>query len=99
MRIGIRAKLLGSFVVVALCTGVLGVYALITMERLNEEQRTMYVDVFGGTHLLATYSDDSWQARSDLLAYLLTEDPSQRERLRTTIVSTDSKLDRLVREM
>src|SRR6266568_803854 len=65
MRVGLRAKLLGGFVVVALCTGVLGVYALITMERLNESQLTMYVDVFGGTHLLATYSDDSWQSRSD----------------------------------
>ena len=99
MRIGIRARLLGSFVIVALCTGVLGVYALITMERLNEEQRTMYGDVFGGTHLLATYADDSWQARSDLLAYLLTQDPGERERLHSAIASTDVKLARLVREM
>jgi signal transduction histidine kinase/ActR/RegA family two-component response regulator len=99
MRIAIRAKLLGGFVVVALCTGVLGVYALITMERLNEEQRTMYVDVFGGTHLLARYSDDSWQARSDLLAYLLAEDPAQRETLRASIASTDSTLYQLAREM
>ena len=99
MRIGIRARLLGSFVIVALCTGVLGVYALITMERLNQEQRTMYGDVFGGTHLLATYADDSWQARSDLLAYLLTDDPGQRERLHSAIASTDIKLARLVQEM
>jgi signal transduction histidine kinase/DNA-binding response OmpR family regulator len=99
MRIGIRARLLGSFVIVALCTGVLGVYALITMERLNEEQLTMYVDVFGGTHLLATYADESWGARSDLLAYLLTDDAGQRERLHSRIVSTDVKLARLVSDM
>ena len=40
----------------------LGLYALLTMERLNEEQRTMYIDVFGGPHLLGTYFDDSWLA-------------------------------------
>jgi signal transduction histidine kinase/DNA-binding NarL/FixJ family response regulator len=99
MRVGLRAKLLAGFVVVALCTGVLGGYALVTMERLNEAQLTMYIDVFGGTHLLATYSDDSWQSRSDLLAYLLTEDPAERARLRASIVSTDAKLHRLVEQM
>ena len=99
MRVGLRAKLLAGFVVVALCTGVLGVYALLTMQTLNESQLTMYVDVFGGTHLLATYSDDSWQARSDLLSYLLTEDPAERARLRASIVSSDAKLDQLVEQM
>jgi signal transduction histidine kinase/DNA-binding NarL/FixJ family response regulator len=99
MRVGLRAKLLAGFVVVALCTGVLGVYALLTMERLNESQLTMYVDVFGGTHLLATYSDDSWQARSDLLTYLLTEDPAERARLRASIVSTDATLHQLAQQM
>ena len=99
MRVGLRAKLLAGFVVVALCTGVLGVYALLTMQTLNESQLTMYIDVFGGTHLLATYSDDSWQARSDLLSYLLTEDPEERTRLRASIVSTDAKLADLVKQM
>jgi signal transduction histidine kinase/DNA-binding NarL/FixJ family response regulator len=99
MRVGLRAKLLAGFVVVALCTGVLGAYALLTMQTLNESQLTMYVDVFGGTHLLATYSDDSWQARSDLLSYLLTEDPAERTRLRASIVSTDAKLEHLVKQM
>jgi signal transduction histidine kinase/DNA-binding NarL/FixJ family response regulator len=99
MRVGLRAKLLAGFVVVALCTGVLGAYALLTMQTLNESQLTMYVDVFGGTHLLATYSDDSWQARSDLLSYLLTEDPAERTRLRASIVSTDAKLEQLVKQM
>jgi two-component system, sensor histidine kinase len=99
MRLGLRARLLAGFVVVALCTGVLGVYALLTMQTLNESQLTMYVDVFGGTHLLATYSDDSWQSRSDLLSYLLTEDPAERARLRESIVSNDAKLDRLVEQM
>jgi two-component system, sensor histidine kinase len=99
MRVGLRAKLLAGFVVVALCTGVLGVYALVTMEQLNETQLTMYVDVFGGTHLLATYSDDSWQARSDLLSYLLTEDPAEHARLRESIVSSDAKLHLLIEQM
>jgi hypothetical protein len=55
-------KLLSGFVAVALFIGALGLYALLTMECLNEEQRTMYVDVFGGPHLLGTYFDDSWLA-------------------------------------
>jgi two-component system, sensor histidine kinase len=99
MRLGLRARLLAGFVVVALCTGVLGVYALVTMAQLNEAQLTMYVDVFGGTHLLATYSDDSWQARSDLLAYLLIDDPAQRAKLRASIVATDARLRTLIEQM
>jgi signal transduction histidine kinase/DNA-binding NarL/FixJ family response regulator len=59
----------------------------------------MYVDVFGGTHLLATYSDDSWQARSDLLTYLLTEDPAERARLRASIAATDATLHQLAQQM
>jgi signal transduction histidine kinase len=99
MRLRIRAKLLSGFVVVALFTGALGLYALLTMERLNEEQRTMYVDVFGGTDLLANYADNSWQARSDLLGYLLTEDPAERDLLRQEIATIDAKLKVLVQEM
>ena len=99
MRLRIRAKLLSGFVAVALFTGVLGLYALRTMERLNEEQRTMYVDVFGGTHLLASYSDESWRSRSDVLASLLTDDPAERDRLRQEIASIDTKLEALAREM
>ena len=69
MRIGIRVKLLAGFVATALFTGVLGWYAASSMERLNDGTRTMSVDVFGGTHLLATWLDRSWESRSDLLPY------------------------------
>ena len=64
---GIRAKLLAAFAATALFTGALGLFAVDTMERLNDGERTMYGDLFGGTHLLATYIDEVWQARSDML--------------------------------
>jgi CHASE3 domain sensor protein len=99
MRLRIGAKLLFGFVVAALFTGAVGAYAVLTMERLNQEQRTTYVDVFGGTHLLATYSVDSRQARSDVPAYLLTDDPAEHERLRQEINTIDAKLKLLVQQM
>jgi signal transduction histidine kinase/CheY-like chemotaxis protein len=99
MRIGIRFKLLAGFAATALFTGVLGWYAAATMERLNEGTRTMSVDVFGGTHLLATWLDRSWESRSDLLPYLLAEDPAQRARLRTNMASIDGELADLARRM
>ena len=70
MRIGIRIKLLAGFAVVALFTGALGWYVAGAMEHLNAGQRILYGDVFGGTHLLARWIDQSWEARDDLLAYL-----------------------------
>jgi signal transduction histidine kinase/CheY-like chemotaxis protein/HPt (histidine-containing phosphotransfer) domain-containing protein len=99
VRVGIRAKLLTAFAFTALFTGVLGWYAVGSIERLNDGERTMYGDVFGGTHLLGTYIDDSWQARSDMLDYLLSDDPGDRQRLRASIDSTDAKLEDLVRKM
>src|ERR671935_1888902 len=99
MTLGIRSKLLAAFAVVALFTGVLGWYAVTAMEHLEGGQRTMYRDIFGGTHLLATWIDVSWESRSDLLAYLLTADPTERGRLRTRMVAIDATLDDLARQM
>jgi signal transduction histidine kinase/CheY-like chemotaxis protein len=99
MRIGIRVKLLAGFVATALFTGVLGWYAASSMERLNDGTRTMSVDVFGGTHLLATWLDRSWESRSDLLPYLLADDPAQRDRLRTDMTVIDGELTNIVRRM
>ena len=79
IRGGIRATLLAGFGATALFTGVLGWYAVMTMERLNHGERTMYVDVFGGTHLLGRYIDDSWQVRSDVLDMLISDGPFERE--------------------
>ena len=59
---------------VALFTGALGWYAVGSMERMNAGQRTLVVDVFGGTYLMATWIDQSTEARLDLLAYVLTDD-------------------------
>src|SRR5712691_10749081 len=99
MRIGIRVKLLAGFVATALFTGVLGWYAASSMERLNDGTRTMSVDVFGGTHLLATWLDRSWESRSDLLPYLLADDPAQRDRLRGDMAAIDGELANIVRRM
>ena len=99
MRIGIRVKLLAGFVATALFTGVLGWYAASSMERLNDGTRTMSVDVFGGTHLLATWLDRSWESRSDLLPYLLADDPAQRDRLRSDMTVIDGELANIIRRM
>jgi hypothetical protein len=99
MQIGIRIKLLAGFAVVALFTGALGWYAAGAMEHLNAGQRILYGDVFGGTHLLARWVDQSWEARDDLLAYLLTDDAAERRRLRTHMAEIDRALDELAREM
>src|SRR5919201_1888266 len=99
MQIGIRAKLLAGFAVVALFTVALGWYAAGAIEHLNAGHRTLYGDVFGGTHLLATWIDTAWEARSDLLGYLLVDDPAERTRLRTEITSLDGTLNELARQM
>ena len=90
MKLGIRTRLLAAFVATALFTGVLGWYAIGGMERMNEGERLMSVDVFGGTQLLATYIDDSWQARADMLDYLLSTDAAERETLRAEMVAYDA---------
>jgi signal transduction histidine kinase/DNA-binding NarL/FixJ family response regulator/HPt (histidine-containing phosphotransfer) domain-containing protein len=99
-KIGIRAKLLAGFAATALFTGALGLYAVNSMERLNDGERTMYGDVFGGTHLLATYIDEVWQARADMLDYLLSDDPTETTpKMRRMVVNSDAKLADLVRRM
>jgi PAS domain S-box-containing protein len=99
MDLGIRPKLIAAFAVVAMCTGVLGWYAVSALERVGREQRTLVGDVFGGTHLLATWIDNAWEARSDLLPYLVVEDPVQRARLRARMLEIDASLDDLARQM
>src|SRR5712691_29077 len=99
MRIGIRARLLAGFVAVALFTGALGWYAVGGMERLNDGQRTLAVDIFGGTYLMATWLDQSSEARSDLLAYLLTDDATERARLDHQMTALDRSLDAISQQM
>jgi signal transduction histidine kinase/DNA-binding response OmpR family regulator len=99
MKLGIRTRLLAAFVATALFTGVLGWYAIGGMERMNEGERLMSVDVFGGTQLLATYIDDSWQARADMLDYLLSTDAAERETLRAEMIAYDAALVDLIQRM
>jgi signal transduction histidine kinase len=99
MTHSIKGKLLATYVVIALFTGALGLYAIVTMEQLNEGQRTMYGDVFGGTHLLATWLDRSWESRSSLLPYLLADDPTERDQLRQQMAQIDNDLVGLAVEM
>src|SRR5919202_4740118 len=96
---GIRARLLAAFIAMALFTGILGWYAVSTMERMNNGQRTVYGDVFGGTHLLAAWVDTSWQARSDLLNYLLTDDPAAAATYRQEMQQLDQHLANLAHQM
>src|SRR5947209_3679694 len=98
-RVKIRAKLLAAFVAVALFTGVLGWFAVRTIERLNEGQRTIYGDVYGGTHLLATWVDLSWEARSVLLTELLSEDPAVWRGTRGEMAALDARLSDIAAQM
>ena len=101
LRLGIRAKLLISFIGVALFAGMLGLYAIFALGRLDQGERTMYVDVFGGTHLLTAYVDESWGARVAMLNVLLTDDtqPSDIAALRQSMADTDQNLSDLARQM
>src|ERR1043165_1483010 len=99
IRLGLRIKLLAGFVATALFTGVLGFYAASSMERLNEGTRTMSVDVFGGTYLLATWLDSSWESRTDLPPYLLADGPARREGLRNDMATIDRQLADLAQRM
>jgi signal transduction histidine kinase len=98
-RFGVRLKLLGGFVVIALFTALLGWYAVATMEQLNDGQRTVYRDVFGGTHLLASWIDASWESRRGILAYALSEDPAERAALRAKMAAGDVELEQLAARM
>jgi PAS domain S-box-containing protein len=97
--LGIRAKLLTSFIGLALLTIVLGGFAVSTFEGLNQRERVMYEDVFGGTYLVATYTDRSSDGRQAALAYLLGGDPNKRAQLRQEIAATDADLSELSREI
>ena len=89
---GIRFKLMSTFVVIALFTGLFGWYAIATIEELNTGQRTTYRDIFGGTHLLATWIDRAWQTRRALISYTNAQEPDRRAALRAQIAAGDVEL-------
>jgi signal transduction histidine kinase len=93
--LGIRLKLMSTFVVIALFTGLLGWYAIATIEKLNTGQRTTYRDIFGGTHLLATWIDRAWETRRALITYTSTKDPDRRAALRAQMAAADADLAEL----
>ena len=95
----LQSKLLLTFAAMALFTGLLGLCAVSTIERLNESQGTMYMDVFGGTHLIAVWLDRSWEARADLGRFMRAHDPAERERLRAKMELEDADLRQLFRRM
>jgi signal transduction histidine kinase/ActR/RegA family two-component response regulator/HAMP domain-containing protein len=97
--LGIRAKLLCSFIGLAMLTIVLGGFAASTFDGLNQRERLMYGDVFGGTYLVASYLDRSSDGRAAALAYLILDDPEQRARLRQESAAVDADLRELSREI
>jgi signal transduction histidine kinase len=99
MKRSLRFKLLAGFVAVAMFTGALGSYSVTTMQQLDDGQRTLFGDIFGGTHLLARYVDGSWEARASVLAYLLAHDPAERQTLRSRMATIDRELEQLARDM
>src|SRR3954470_1444404 len=95
----LQSKLLLTFAAMALFTSLLGLCAVSTIERLNESQGTMYMDVFGGTHLIAVWLDRSWESRADLGRYMRSQDPAEREGLRVKLQQEDADLRRLFGRM
>jgi signal transduction histidine kinase len=98
-RVGVRARTLTGFLALAVLATTLGGYGLITIQRLNDSQHTVYTDVFGGTHLLATYIDRTWHTRRDVTAYTYSTDPAARQALREQIVARDAELATLAEAM
>ena len=99
MFLGIRAKLLSSFIGLAMLTIVLGGFAMRTFDGLNERERVMYEDVFGGTYLVASYADRTADGRQAALAYLLEDDANRRAQLRQDIAAADASLVELSRQI
>ena len=99
MILGLRAKLLGGFIALALVTVVLGAFALDALGRMRQRERVMYEDVFGGTYLVASYVERAADGRTAVLEYLLSEDPATQARLRQDIASIDSDLADLSQQM
>jgi len=97
--LGIRAKLLSSFIGLAMLTVVLGGFAVSTFEGLNQRERVMYEDVFGGTYLVAAYADRSSDGRTAAVEYLLEENPQRRAELRQDIAAVDADLIDLSRQI
>jgi signal transduction histidine kinase len=97
--VGIHVKLLGAFVLVALFAGLLGVFSIESIEQLSNVQSTTYRDVFGGTHLLATWVDRAWHTRRAVLAYAVSDQPAQRAALREQIAAADVELQQLTQSI
>jgi methyl-accepting chemotaxis protein len=99
MRLGVRVKMLIGFVAVALFTGALGVYTLYALGLLNAEQQALYVDDLGGIYLVGKYVDVTWEGRTALLDYLISDDATERRSLRERIKASDAELHGIVDEM
>src|ERR1700704_4408256 len=91
----IRGKLLAWFVAVALFTGALGVFAVNGLARINQSQIETYVDEFGGLNTFTEYIDQAYRIRLNILVYMATDDPAQRQALRQQIAAGDAQLTTL----
>src|ERR1700716_2868306 len=89
----IRGKLLVGFVVVALFTGGLGVFAINGLAAINQSQIETSVDEFGGLNAFTDYLDRTYRIRLAVLVYMGTEDPAQRQTLRQQIAAGDAQLN------
>ena len=90
--LGIRTKLLGSFILVAMFTGVLGFNAVATVDRLNASRDAQYGDVFGDTTLLVTWLNQARLSEGDLAEYMFESDATVRTNLRTEMAVADAQL-------
>jgi signal transduction histidine kinase/HAMP domain-containing protein len=89
---GIRAKLLGGFLLVALFTGAMGLYSAIAGQRLKAGSELLYSDAYGETYLLARWLNEVRHSESELASYLLADDQVNRDEIRADMDDFDAKL-------
>jgi signal transduction histidine kinase/HAMP domain-containing protein len=89
---GIRAKLLGGFLLVALFTGAMGLYSAIAGQQLKAGSESIYSDAYGETYLLATWLNEVRHSEGELASYLLADDQVNRAEIRADMDDFDAKL-------
>ncbi|MGE3272889.1 MAG: methyl-accepting chemotaxis protein, partial [Chloroflexota bacterium] len=99
MKLGIRAKLLSTFGMLALLTSILGGFGAYGLGQLQESSTTLYSDVLVGSQLLTQYVGHAAAGRRAVLSYPVAGTPTERQALRAQIVAEDKALADLVRKM
>jgi PAS domain S-box-containing protein len=84
--------MLAGFCALAVLTAVLGGYALLALDRTNQNRQIVTVDNFDGAYLIAHYLDYAWNSRTAAVQYMDAQTPAQRDTARATMSRLDVAL-------